>query len=506
MTGPRPLVVILILTLLFLGTVAVAELVAPDKVMEGFQSLVPKPKTSFWAQFAAPRSDISPTYEDPSYIREVRYFNDYADVSRLGESYDFCRLLAPQQDPDNYFFACALSGTDGLDSTKYRTPSVKDGFRMGRDDYMRDVNGDGRAEYCRILKWTDGSYQAVCQRATDLGFDAKETVDSDPPTSDDPRQDIQTLLTFYQGCVVWLRFFGDMTDTVQNVKVSVAGKMVIDERPRRDESEGLEFNGINQFLRLSDSSDLSLGMKVPIRSLRAWMVWAYFEEFTNNAKIFDFGNGSGKSNVFLGIVGRGDEGTEAKDLRPLLCGGEESTVPTGESGAQPVLEMSPQRLMETTDANVNEYKCVGFDVMPRRLTKSTVAANMKKPTGSASLLFEIWDQQARKMRIKVGGAIPLKKWVHIAITTTNDDAFRPNYAVYIDGKRVSLKENGFLPATSSLTNCYLGKSNWSNSVSQYENRDELFKGRMFDFRAYRQTLSDAVITDSYDWGKVILRA
>jgi hypothetical protein len=108
------------------------------------------------------------------------------------------------------------------------------------------------------------------------------------------------------------------------------------------------------------------------------------------------------------------------------------------------------------------------------------------------------------MRIKVNSAIPLKRWTHITITTMSDDAFRPNISVYIDAKKVFEKESGWLPAASSMTNCYLGKSNWSSSTSQYENRDELFKGKLFDFRGYKRSLSDGMIQDSFEWGKKTL--
>lgn len=485
--------IVLLLCLVILGIVILTELFAPDLIKEGFANL---PQTTYWATFAAPRSDIGPTQEDASYIRDPRYFADYCDVSRLGTQYDFCRMIAPADSPKDYFFACALAGTEGLDSAKFRTMSTKDGFRISYDDYMRDINGDGRDDYCRILKWKDGSYQPVCQRATDVGFDSKETVDSDPPEA------IATLLTFYEQSALWLRFMSDMKDTMDAVKVKTSGKLTIDETPKRDSTEGLQFNGIDQFIRVYDSSDLSLGINVPLRSVRAWMVWAYFDEFTNNAKIFDFGNGKARDNVFLGILGKGDPGTaDGSTLRPLLCGSEDSTVPTGPSGAQPVKEMSPQHLLQTTDANVDEYTCSGFEVLPRRLSPSKVSAPTLKKTGRASLLYEVWDKQARKMRIKVNNSIPLNKWVHIVVTATSSDAFRPNMAVYIDGKKVLEKENGFLPSTGSMTNCYLGKSNWSNGVSQYENRDELFKGRLFDFRAYKTSLSEQLIQESYDWGK-----
>jgi hypothetical protein len=513
--------IVLLLCLVLLGIVIITELFAPDLMKEGFANL---PRTTYWATFAAPRSDIGPfgptggpSQEDSSYIRDPRYFADYTDVSRIGASYDFCRMIAPADDPKNYFFACALAGTEGLDSTKFRTMSTKDGFRISYDDYMRDVNGDGRNDYCRILKWKDGSYEPVCQRATDIGFDSKETVDSDPP------EDIVTLLTFYQQCGLWLRFMSDMKDTMDAIKVKTSGGLTIDETPKRDSTEGLQFNGIDQFLRVYDSSDLSLGINVPLRSIRAWMVWVYFDEFTNNAKIFDFGNGKAKDNVFLGILGKGDPpigddgrenpfafgkrdpGTEGgAELRPMLCGTEDSTVPTGPSGAQPVKEMSPQHLLQTTDANVDEYTCSGFEEFPRRLGPSVVGTTLNKKTGRASLLYEVWDKQARKMRIKVNNSIPLGKWTHITITATNNDAFRPNISVYVNAKLVLQKENGFLPSTGSMTNCYLGKSNWSNGVSQYENRDELFKGRLFDFRAYKTALSTQLIEESYDWGKAKL--
>jgi hypothetical protein len=97
--------------------------------------------------------------------------------------------------------------------------------------------------------------------------------------------------------------------------------------------------------------------------------------------------------------------------------------------------------------------------------------------------------------------IPKKKWTHICITAKSEDAFRPDIGIYVDGKLVFLEASGFLHQASSLSNCYLGKSNWSNVTSQYENKDELFKGSMFDVRGYKQALSEKVIKESIAWGK-----
>jgi hypothetical protein len=485
--------ILLLVTLFLIGLIMLSEIVAPGLITEGFENI---PRTSYWSSFAAPRSDIGPDQEDRSYVRDPRYFNDYSDVSRFGVKYDFCRMILPSDDPEEMFFTCALAGTDGLDSAKFRTPTVKDGFRVSLDDYMRDTTGDGRDDYCRILKWKDNTYQPVCQRATDLGFEEKETIDPEPPA------EIKTILTFYDGCVLWLRFFGDMNDYVKNVKVQTAEGIRINEQPKREVTEGLEFLG-NQFLRLSDTSDLSLGTNVPLRSVKAWMVWVKFSEFTNNAKIFDFGNGAGNDNVFLGIYRKGDSGLESENVRPLLCGKEDETIPTEPSGAQKVEEVSPKTAMETTSANVNDYECSGFEVMPRRLSPSFVG-NLKqnqKATGRATLVYEVWDKQSRKMSIKVPSAVPLQEWVHICVTATSNDAFRPDMAVWMNGQKVMEKEGGWLPATSSMSNCYLGKSNWMNTQSQYENADEMFHGSMFDFRAYRKALSPSIITESYAWGK-----
>ena len=69
--------------------------------------------------------------------------------------------------------------------------------------------------------------------------------------------------------------------------------------------------------------------------------------------------------------------------------------------------------------------------------------------------------------------------------------------------RVYSRPSGFLPSTNQLSHCYLGKSNWSSNTEegQFENKDELFKGSLFDFRFYKVPLSDTLIEQSYLWGK-----
>jgi hypothetical protein len=484
------------LVLVLLVIFAAAELIWPHKMVEGFQTLIPvlNPNAGYFAKFVPRRGDVGPDMEQGGYKQDPRYFRGYVDVQRLGVDQDFCRMV---ESGKKKFFACALAGTENLSSVSFRTPSTDDGFRLSRDDYMRDIEGKGRAAYCRILKGRRDQYEALCNRALETEFDSELVVDTQPPA------ETEMLLRFYEGCIFWYRFRDDMIDYIDTTKLLRAGEMKVDETPNPVITEGLRFNGIDQFLRLGDSPELELGYTVPLRSMRAIMMWVYFDEFTNNAHILDFGDGPEKNNIVLGIIGRGDANiTDAAMIRPPLLCGEDSTVPTSPSGAQRADVVSPQELLKTTDANVDDYLCLGFEGNPRRLPPSRVVdKTIQGPKNKATLLYEVWSSQQRVMRIRVPSIIPLKKWTHICVTAKTDDAFRPDIGIYVDGEQVFLEPSGFLPQASTLSNCYLGKSNWSRATSQYENRDELFKGKMFDIRAYKQPLSEKVIEESVGWGK-----
>ena len=484
------------LVLVILVAFAAAELFWPQKMMEGFESIIPvlNPKAGYFAQFVPRRGDVGPDSEQGGYKQDPRYFHGYADVQRLGVDHDFCRMV---ESNDKKFFACALAGTENLSSVSFRTPSTQDGFRMSRDDYMRDIEGNGRAAYCRILKGRRGVYEPLCNRALETEFDTALAIDPQPPA------DIEMIMRFYEGCIFWYRFRDDMVDYIETTKLLKAGQIQIDEKPNPPVTEGLQFNGIDQFLRIGDSPELELGYTVPLRSMRCIMTWVYFDEFTNNAHILDFGDGPGKNNIVLGIIGKGDAMiTDAAILRPPLLCGEDSTVPSAPSGAQRSAVVSPQELMKTTEANVDDYLCIGFEGNPRRLPPSRVIdKTVVGPKNKATLLYEVWDNQQRVMRLRVPSIIPLKKWTHICITAKSDDAFRPDIGIYVNGEQVFVEPSGFLPQASTLTNCYIGKSNWSSATSQYENKDELFKGKLFDLRGYKVPVSDKMILESVVYGK-----
>lgn len=468
-----------------------------QQVKEGFENWVSVGNSPFWTQWMPRRGDISlDIKEEDGYLRETRYFAGYADVQRIGQDHDFCRMVESTTDPDDVFFACALAGTDGLSSIRYRTLSKKDGLLLSRDDYMNDVLQEGRQGYCRILK-TGDTFEAKCNPAGDTSFSTTLVTDTSPPPA------IQTLLLFYEGIAFWLRLDDDMVDYAQHLVISKAGDIQIDETPRPPTTEGLTFNGVDQFLRIGDSKDLTLGQTVQLRYLRAITFWVYFEEFTNNAHIFDFGNGGGKDNVFVGIVGRGNAPASSTSLASLPTRAEEEYGPAGTTGPTCTEEVSPQRAMATSSANVNRWDCPSTELFGRIMPPTQTGSKAAEPheATTADLLYEIWDEKQRKQHIQVKNAIPLRKWVHIAITADDNDPWRPRLRIYRNGEEVHREEAGWLPQTNDTTHNYIGKSNWMSQTSPYANADELFKGRLFDFRGYRSGLSEKKVHAIYEWGR-----
>jgi hypothetical protein len=485
--------------LIILIAISIMELWSPTWINEGFTNLVSVGDNPFFANWMPRRGDVglNPTEEPDGLIRDIRYVAQYADVQRIGVEHDFCRMLQKKDDPEDMFFACALAGTDGLSSIKFRTPSVKNGFEISRDDYMNDVLQEGKQGYCRILKVGNGRFEAKCNLAGTHSFKDTMVIDSHPP------EEIRTLLSFYEGIVFWLRLRDDMLDYAKNIIVMKAGDISIQESPPNPPiTEGLKFNGRDQFLRIGDAKNLTFGRVVQLKYLRAICFWVYFEEFTNNAKIFDFGNGAGKDNVFCGIVGRGNAGVQTKELLSEPCMDQAiTTVPTAPSGQQCTEEISPMVAMVTSSANVNRWNCPAPELFGAIVKPLLSPADSPGDATTADLLYEIWDNKQRKLHLQVKNVIPLRKWVHIAITTTNNDAFKPGLKIYQNGELVLREAAAWLPQTNETTNNYIGKSNWSTATSPYQNADELFKGKMFDIRGYDIMMSEKKIKDTVDWGK-----
>ncbi len=469
-------------SLLLLVAVVVVEGWRP-KFLEGFAATEESTGGSaFWTKLVPRRGDVGPELEVAGLTRDPRYFVGYADLQRFGIKSDFCRIVQEGDDPKNVFFACALGGAENTSSTAYRTNSVKEGLLLSRDDYMRDTNGDGRDDYCRILK-VNNKFDCYCNLAEDLSFDTDLVLDPSPP------DDIGLLLKFYQGAMFWLRFYDDMNDYAQNLILTAAGEAAVREKPVKPvKTDGLKLNGVDQFLRIGDDRTLRLGQKVLLRQMRAFSFWVKFDEFTNNARVFDFGNGAGNDNVFVSIVGRGNQGLEVQKPQSI-CAGLESTLPASPSGQQPVDEVHPQRLMKTTCANVDDFDCKAPAVEPVGRNKKSGAIEVGQ---NADMLYEIWEGKTRKLHIVLQNAFELGQWTHICVTVGNNNAFRPDIHIYKNGKLAFVQPNGWLPSVSNVASNFIGKSNWSNIVSQYADQDELLKGSLFDFRGYNVRLSSSL--------------
>ena len=487
---------------LLLG-ILILEITYPTKVLEGFESAfrVPKKPNIMTSPFEK-RADINRFKEQGGYKYDPRFFADWMDVQRLGEKKDYCRMVFPDGgNEDESFFACALAGTTGLSSVVYRTNSVKDGFKRSRDDYINHIRNDGRDVYCRILKSKDGTYKGACLAADDNKFGVTDFIDSDPP------DEIKTLIDFYRGCRMWLRFRDDMLDYIEGKTIiQVAGNPSMLSVPRPPVTRGLEMNGIDEYIRLGDTPDLSLGNDGSLRSVRAFSVWVKFKEFTNNAHIFDFGDGAGKNNVFLGILGKGDaQIIDGNSLRAeSKC--KDSTIPDGKSGAQWCPEMRAQDILLFSKGNVDEYTCTQPEIGPDPSKAATIenkplyVEDPNAPKTRATLLYEVWDSQLRKMQIKINRAIPLNEWVHIVVTAKNMDALRPDIQIYLNGTATYTQESGFLPQAAVTSHNYLGKSNWTDAPGEYELRDELLNGALFDFRIYNTALSENRVKRILQWG------
>jgi hypothetical protein len=304
--------------------------------------------------------------------------------------------------------------------------------------------------------------------------------------------------------MVWYRWFDDMLDYAENATTKIAGGASVDETPRRTVTKGLGFNRLpavlegtppsaEQYLKIGENPRLEFDTRVELRQLRAVSVWVYFDEFSNNARIFDFGNGAGRDNILLGIEGRGNVRAAFGFLRSR------PNASNAVCAARAAPETTPQIYMATSDANVDFWSCPGPEPVDSTYPEDELDGEDVEPT--ANLLFEIWDSQQRKMRIRVLDVIPLKKWVHIALTTTDGTSIRPTWHVYVNGSRVHEEIDGHLGQKSYTASNYIGRSNWEGVSSQYEDADERFRGAMFDFRMYRAPMSAAKITRTVTWGR-----
>jgi len=463
--------------------------------LEGFSSN----SQSYMDKFYPKRSDIVPgnVKDESPWVRDLRYKDEYVDIQKLGHKSDLCRVVVKPGDPGSAMLACGLAGTDGVSSLTYHSKSKADGLKLGRDDYYKDVNSDSRDDYCRIIKVKDAPddlWESWCVVAGLDSFVPQEIRDSSPPET------IKDMLWFYDGIMVWYRFKDDLLDYGENTHLALAGDIKIDENPRKPKTDGIQLNPVrknqiyeppvaDQYIRIGENNDLEVEEKLELRQLRAFSFWVHFDMFSNNARIFDFGNGAGHDNIFIGIEGKGNNAS------PLNSGKKEGQPANVVCSQKAPKELLPQDYLNELIETSGPQPIDNDQDMP----ENQDTAQVKR----ANLLFEIWDKQQRKMRIKILDAVQERKWHHIAFTT-RDLSFTPTWEVYIDGALVYTHPSGHLAQTNYTTKNYIGRSNWENAQGQGEYKDERFRGSLFDFRMYRIPMPQTKIQKTIQWGKTLL--
>ncbi|KAK7113519.1 hypothetical protein V1264_012792 [Littorina saxatilis] len=107
---------------------------------------------------------IPPRRYDLSDLGDPTYFQGWADVQGTGAANDYCRVIGKGK---RRFLSCALAGTRGQDH-QYVS---KLGFEAGHPGtwFMRDVDSDGRDDYCRCTG-DEAMSRVVCMKAGEKGF------------------------------------------------------------------------------------------------------------------------------------------------------------------------------------------------------------------------------------------------------------------------------------------------------------------------------------------------
>ena len=126
------------------------------------------------------------------------------------------------------------------------------------------------------------------------------------------------------------------------------------------------------------------------------------------------------------------------------------------------------------------------------------------PHKRATMIYEVWNGKLRMQHIKVQAAFKRRQWTHVCITTSSSDGVRPGLQIWVDGAKMAENDSAHLPQVAKTTNNYIGKNNWQNDSSTYENRAELFKGSIFDLRAYSKQMTQDKLKKTIKWGKLRL--
>ena len=352
-----------------------------------------------------------PLREDSERIkggRDMRFAAANVNLDGIGSvAVDFCRAVTnpfhTARVTDDGSLCVICERADG--GAPLQSHSVRDGFRMSRDDYWTE-----RGDYCRILKDdATGEWSSQCLVPGKHAFKDTEMIDADPP----PR--IKDLLHAYDGILMWFRFVDDRLDYAGNAICSSGSKGVeFSEVLAPLKTRGVQLNRdlaveTRGFLRVGERSGTSrqageasspthstpthstdqsnllapLGPTISPRQIRAISCWVWWDVIESGATLFEAHNSSEvvhrKDRIALGVEGEG-------------------------------------------------------------------------------YFFEIWDEEQRIMRINAPmGSVNVGVWQHVTVTTTDSTAWWPTWQFFIDGALVATKSDGRLSPAMELVEASIGR-------------------------------------------------
>ncbi|KAL8558792.1 hypothetical protein ACOMHN_046375 [Nucella lapillus] len=109
-------------------------------------------------------NQIPPRRYDLNDLGDPLFFHGWADVQVTGAANDYCRVIGRGK---RRFLSCALAGTRGQDHHYVSRLGFDSGFPGTW--FMRDVDSDGRDDYCRCTG-AESSSRVVCMKAGEKGF------------------------------------------------------------------------------------------------------------------------------------------------------------------------------------------------------------------------------------------------------------------------------------------------------------------------------------------------
>lgn len=402
------------------------------------------------------RTDIGPTtegwtHDEAGYVRDIRYSEMFVDVQNNGVAGDFCRAIHKKGDPQSLRIACALATREGMDTLELQSPTLRQGFKFSRDDYWRDVTGDGRMDYCRILRSDEsGRFIASCAVTTRDEIGSREIRDTNPPPA------IRLLLEAYEDILVWYRFQDDAVDYAGNTALEYHGRPEVSSLIRPLKTRGVQFNRegpMKDYFAWGERDTLHLDQDVPPTQIRAISFWVWMDTFDSESnKIMECKNytkdGNPKDLVWIGVDRIGPD-------IPAIC------------TTQCAAELSPSQSL-----------CYQNQVEPVMIIPQI------RPD-SASWVFEIWDEEQRIMHLEARHSAKKAQWQHVVFTTADSTSWWPTWEIWIDGEKVAEKKDGRSIPALLLSENTLGK----------------FRGCLQDFRVYRSALTPDKMKAAIAWGK-----